>query len=753
MKNIELKSHVRGESLFVEDLPTPSETLHGVVFGSPVACGFIQELDCSKALASPGVTAVLTAQDIPGENQVGIILADEPLLAAQGVAYAGQPLALVLAGDIVSARAAAAKIEVRIDAFEPLLDPREAATEGELFHPPRTFRLGDTTKTWEDCAHIFSGSTQTGGQEHLCLETQSALALPGEHGGIRIWSATQSPTVVQSACAKVLGLPMNRVEVDVGRIGGGFGGKESQATPWAVMAALGAFTTQRPVKLVLDRMEDMRLTGKRHPYVSDFKIGLAEDLKILAYEVVFFQNGGAVADLSPAVLERTLFHATNSYYIPNVTAKAHGCRTNLPPNTAFRGFGAPQGMFVIEAAMAYAAEQLGVAAAEIQKLNLLTEGDQFPYGQKAAHCTVRPSWKEVETRFQPRLMLSKIDAFNRAHSHTKRGLAFMPICFGISFTKIHMNQAAALVHVYQDGSVGISTAATEMGQGVNTKLVQVAAVVLGIDPRRVKIETTNTTRVANTSPTAASSAADLNGKAVAKACKKVRRRLLRFAAQKLGHLDSEDVEDIEIREEAVWHKGLQSKLVWEDLVLDAYLARISLSAQAHYATPGLDFDPQTEKGSPFAYHVYGTAVITATLDCLRGTYAIDAVRVVHDFGRSLNPIIDRGQMEGGIVQGIGWLTMEEVDHDEQGRLIANTLSTYKVPDLFSAPVTIETVFMEGEGSPLAIFKSKAIGEPPFLYGIGAYFAIRNAMRAFRPESDLPLIAPLTPERVLLGLYG
>jgi xanthine dehydrogenase large subunit len=349
-------------------------------------------------------------------------------------------------------------------------------------------------------------------------------------------------------------------------------------------------------------------------------------------------------------------------------------------------------------------------------------------------------------------MHAKIEAFNRAHSHTKKGLAHMPICFGISFTKIHMNQAAALVHLYQDGSVGVSTGATEMGQGVNTKMVQVAAGVLGIRPERVKIESTNTTRVANTSPTAASSGADLNGKAVAKACGILRKRLLRFAAQRLGHLNSPEVEDIEIRGEKIWHKGLASELTWEELIMEAYLARISLSAQAHYATPGLDFDPETEKGSPFAYHVYGTAVTTATVDCLRGTYRIDAVRVAHDFGRSLNPVIDQGQLEGGLVQGIGWLTMEEVAHDEAGRLTSNALSTYKIPDLYSAPETIETLFLESEGSPLAIFKSKAIGEPPFLYGIGAYFAIRNAMRAFRPDIDLPFIAPLTPERVLMALY-
>ncbi len=541
---------------------------------------------------------------------------------------------------------------------------------------------------------------------------------------------------------------MHKVEVDVLRIGGGFGGKEDQATIWAAMAGLAAFKLKKPVKLILPRQEDMRVTGKRHPYSSDFKIGLMKDGKIIGYEVTFFQNAGASADLSPAILERTLFHCTNSYYIPNVKATAISCKTNLPPNTAFRGFGGPQGMFVIESAIFKAAEVIGIDPTEIQKRNLLNENDEFPYGQKAENCNSKRTWSKAESLYSIDKIRLDVENFNNINDIYKKGIAVMPICFGISFTNTSMNQASALVHIYNDGSVSLSTAAIEMGQGVNEKLRQIAAEIFSIDIRKIKTESTNTTRIANTSPTAASSAADLNGKATEQACNNILLRLKQTAAEilKKNNLDA-----IEIKNEMVYNDSIITDLSWTELIKTANLKRVNLSSHSFYATPNIHFDRTKEKGKPFAYHVYGTAIVEATVDCLRGIYKFNSVKVVHDFGKSFNQLIDRGQAEGAIVQGLGWMTIEEIMHNELGQILTDTLSTYKVPDIHFTP-DIEIDFLEDAENPFGIFKSKAIGEPPFMYGIGGYFAIMNAMKAFNPKLKCIFNSPLTPEKVLMNLY-
>ncbi|RMD49459.1 MAG: xanthine dehydrogenase, partial [Ignavibacteria bacterium] len=588
-----------------------------------------------------------------------------------------------------------------------------------------------------------------GGQEHLYLETQAALAIPAEDGGIKIYSSTQGPTAVQRATAKVLGLPMNKVEVDVLRLGGGFGGKEDQATPFAAMAALAAVKLNGPVKLVLSRHDDLFITGKRHPYSADYKIGLNNEGKIIAYEAMFYQNAGACADLSTAVLERTLFHATNSYFIPNVKTTGISCKTNLPPNTAFRGFGGPQGKFVIESAIYKAANEMGIPANEIQKKNLLKENDFFYYGQKAERVNSIKCWEKAEELYSFQQKLEEVEAFNKKNKIMKKGISLMPICFGISFTSSFLNQASALVHIYTDGSIGISTAAVEMGQGVNEKMRNIASRTFSVNIDKIKIESTNTTRVANTSPTAASSAADMNGNALLIACNQIKERLVNFIRDKF-ELTSTD--NIEVKEEKVLVNGAEIKdYSWNKLIWDAYFSRISLSQQAYYATPKIYFDRDKNQGKPFAYHVYGTAITTVTVDCLRGTYTIDSVEVVHDFGKSLNPIIDKGQAEGAIVQGIGWLTIEELSQNEKGQLLSNSLSTYKIPDIYSAPNEIKVEFLEDSENPFGPFNSKAIGEPPFMYGIGAYFAILNAMKEFSPIEPL-FSAPLTHEKVLMNLY-
>ena len=748
MKNIDSKSHVRGESVYLDDIPLIHGSIFACVYDSPVAHGKLLNIDTSQAENSEGVVKVITASDLIGENQIGGIIPDEPLLAGGEVHFQGMPIAIVLATGEDLAREAARKITAEIEPLETITDPRVAAAKGELIVPPKKFKLGDADKAFSTCEHVFAGRAEINGQEHLYIETQGAYAVPTENGGIKIYSSTQGPTAVQRAVCRVTGLPMHQIEVDVQRLGGGFGGKEDQANAWAAICAVGTQLTRRPVKYALHRMEDMRMTGKRHPYSADYKIGLDKDLKIIAYEAVFYQNAGAACDLSPAVLERTLFHCTNSYFVPNVTATAYSCRTNLPPNTAFRGFGGPQGMFVIESAIAHAAEKLGVSASEIQAKNLLETGDEFPYGQKA-ESEAATSWRQADARYDFARLQREADEFNAASRYFKKGVAMMPVCFGISFTKTPMNQARSLVHVYTDGSVAVSTGAVEMGQGVNTKIAQVAAKIFGLPMEKVRLHTTNTLRIANTSPTAASAAADLNGRATQMACETIRDRLFEVAKDLV---EAETVRDLSLENGFVHRRGERTSLGWQTLVMDAHLKRVSLSEHSHYATPGINFDWTTAKGHPFAYHVYGTAVVGVTVDCLRGRYEIDFVKCCHDFGSSMNTAVDYGQIEGGIVQGIGWMTMEEVVYDAAGKLRSNALSTYKVPDIYSIPKEITILPLETERENLAIFNSKAVGEPPLMYGIGAYFAIRNAIKTFTdctPHFD----APFTPEKVLTNLYS
>ncbi len=748
MKNIDSKGHVRGESIYLDDIPVITGTLYGVVFDSPKAHGKIKNIDYSKAQNLPGVERIITYKDVPSENQIGGIFPDEPLFAEDEVHFCGQPIALILAESESIARKARKLIEIEIEELPVIVDPREAREKDQLIFPPRTFNLGDTSATWNDCEYIFEGVADSNGQEHLYIETQGAYAVPMENGHIRLSSSTQGPTAVQKTAAKVLGIPMHKIEVDVVRLGGGFGGKEDQATPWGVMAALGAQIAKNPVKVALHRMDDMRMTGKRHPYKSDYKIGLSKELKIIAYEATFHQNAGAAADLSPAIMERTLFHATNSYFVPNVNVTAYSCKTNLPPNTAFRGFGGPQGMYVIEAAIAHAANELNISPHKIQEKNLFKNGDEFSFGQVVDQAQAESSWSAVKDKFALEALEKEVKTFNQENKHFKKGLSLMPICFGISFTNTPMNHARALVHIYQDGSVGISTGAVEMGQGVNTKMVQVAADIFKINTDKIKLETTNTTRVANTSPTAASATADLNGKALENDCNPLLKRLKETASKHLDTVTSA----INIREGIVYDNDEKTDLNWEKLIEMAFLERVCLTENGHYATPLIHFDKTIEKGHPFAYHVYGTAISIVTVDCIRGTYEFDAIKIVHDFGKSMNTAIDNGQVEGALVQGIGWMTMEELLYNDDGKLLSNALSTYKIPDIYSAPKSIEIEALTTEGHELAIKKSKAVGEPPLMYGIGAYFAIQNAVKAFNPNYKLKFDAPFTPEKVLMGLY-
>ncbi len=750
MKNKDSYGHVRGESLFVDDISLIQGTLHGLVFDAPVAHAGIKNIDYSKAENLEGVVRIFTYRDIPGTNQIGGIISDEPLFAEKEIHFMGQPIAFIVAESLAIAKKARALIAIELDELPVITSAKEAYDKGLFTNAPRTFVKDDVEKGFKQADYVFEGEVFTNGQEHLYLETQSAYAYLTENGNVKITASTQGPTLVQKIVAQVLGLSMHKVELEVIRLGGGFGGKEDQATAWATMVALGAYLLKTPVKLVLERHDDIKMTGKRHPYHTFYKIGINKDLKIIAFEADYLQNAGAAADLSPAIAERTLFHGTNSYYIENVKMTVYSCKTNLAPNTAFRGFGGPQGMFVIEAAIVKAAQELNVPAYQIQEANLIREHDEFSYGQIAENVWMTKLWNTAKTTFNFDKKVAEVTDFNVQNTQYKKGIALMPITFGISFTNTPMNHARALVHIYQDGSVGVSTGAVEMGQSVNTKMLQVAAITLGINPEKVKIETTNTTRVANTSPTAASTGADLNGKAVLQACTNLVKRLQKVAVDQL-QLSKDDA--IELKNDLVYVNGKKSDLSWESLVMEAFLQRVSLSENAHYATPEIHFDKSKEKGHPFAYHVYGTALTVATVDCLRGTYKFDSVEIMHDFGKSINPGIDVGQVEGALVQGLGWVTIEEISHDAKGRLLSNSLSSYKVPDIYAVPEKITVLPYENEGNELAILKSKAVGEPPFMYAIGGYFALQNAIKAFNPDYDKKVDAPMTPEKVLMALYN
>ncbi len=750
MRPIDAAAHTRGESRYVDDVNPPAGMLHGAIFGSPVAHGEIRRLVLERGRNAEGVVAILTAADIPGENQIGPTIQDEPLLAEGTVHFQGQPIALVLAETAEQARAAVRQLQVEVDPLPAITDPLEAYAAGEVIDRPRTLTLGDVDGAWGNCHLVVEGSCDIGGQEHVYLETQRSRAVPREGGCLQLFSSTQSPYASQKMTARVLGIAHHRIEVDVRRLGGGFGGKEDQATPWAVLAALGAWKTGSAVEIVLRREEDMRMTGKRHPYRSRFKIGVDPEGRILAFEAWHYQNSGAAADLSTSVLARTLFHSTNSYHIPNVRVFGVCCRTHLPPNTAFRGFGGPQGMFVIESAVARVAEILELPREEIQRRNLLQDGDEFPYGQKVLEGRAGRTWDEAAETYDLAAIRRRVEEFNRGESLEKKGFSVMPICFGISFTATFMNQAGCLLHVYSDGSVGVTTGGVEMGQGFNTNIAIVISRSLGIRPERIKVEATNTTRVANMSPSAASSTTLLNGNAALLAAQKILDGMRELVGEELG---VEDLDSITLADEQVLVDGEATDWTWERLVQAAYLHRVPLSAHAHFRTPNIWYDEELEKGRPFAYHVFGTAITEVTLDCLRGIYRIDSVKILHDLGRTLHEKVDLGQVEGGLAQGIGWMTVEDLRFDDSGRIRSHALATYKVPDVDCMPDDLEVRFLENAGNPLGPFHSKAVGEPPLMYGIGTYFAIRDALRASGAELGSELDSPMTPERVLLALHA
>jgi len=742
MKNIDMQMHVRGKSVFVDDIITPESCLYCALITSPIAKGILKKADYTEVLKYPGVVKVITANDIPGKNQIGHMAPDQPMFAEKNLEYIGQPIALVVAKTRKIAERARKLVKLEYDELEPVLDPKIAFSQGLVHSPRRIMTVGNTTEAFKNCAVICEGTITSGPQEHFYFETQRALAIPIEDNKIKVCASSQAPGAFHHHIAEILGIPMNKVEFDIRRLGGGFGGKESTAV-WVVAPALAAKLLNRPVKLILDRNEDIATSGKRHGYVYDYKIGLDAEGNILSYEIDLYQHAGACADISLAVLGRSFLHTCGAYRIPNFKATAVSCKTNIPPNNAFRGFGVPQGTFAIEFALTQAAEKLGVDPIKLKKQNLLKDGDKLPYGVTLEKVNLLRCWDTLDKQVNLSDRRKKVEDFNKKNKYFKRGIAVTPVCFGISFAQTALNQAGALVNIYIDGSIVVSTGAVEMGQGVNAKIAAIAANTLGVNTARVHIETTNTLRVPNASPTSASTGADLNGMATQKACLQLLERLRKFAAKKMN---CQDINDIQIKDDFVYLKNVKTDYRWETLVFDAYWDRIDLSAHDFYATPDLHFNRDTETGKPFAYYAFGASLIEVEIDCIKSTFDIISINIIHDVGKSISPEIDRGQIEGAVIQGIGWATIEQIKYAKNGRMLT-AVNSYKIPDIKFIPKNFNVTLLENSENPFAVCNSKAVGEPPFIHGIGAYFALIDALRAIRKDKPLPSL-PITPEKIM-----
>jgi len=741
--------HVTGQARYVDDLPVPAGTLH-LAFGlSTIARGRIAAMDLSAVCAAPGVVAVLTAADLPHPADVSPAAHDEPLLSDGMVHYLGQALFLVVAESHLLARKAARLGKVSYEEEAPILDIDTALAAGSRFEAgPVIWRKADAEAALAGAARVIEGEIAFGGQEHFYLEGQAALALPAEDG-VTVHSSTQHPTEIQHKVAAALGLPMAAVQVVIRRMGGGFGGKESQGNALAVACAVAARLTGRPCKMRYDRDDDMVITGKRHDGRIGYRVALDAEGRIAAVDFRQLIRCGWSQDLSLAVADRAMLHADNAYDIPAMRIESHRLKTNTQSATAFRGFGGPQGVLGIERVMDHAAHATGRDPLELRRAQFYPEMGRAapgvtPYGMAVEDCIIGALVDRLAETADYAGRRRAVADWNAAHGTLKRGLALTPVKFGISFTLTHLNQAGALVHVYEDGSIHLNHGGTEMGQGLHRKVMQVAAAAFGVGVDRVRITATDTGKVPNTSATAASSGADLNGMAVKAACDTIRDRIA-------GHLAAEyqTVPANVFFDEGRVFVG-DDVIPFEEAVGRAYRARVSLSSTGFYATPKLAWDRVRGEGRPFFYFAYGAAMTEVVVDTLTGENRILAVHILHDCGQSLNPALDIGQIEGGYVQGAGWLTTEELVWDERGRLRTHAPSTYKIPACSDRPRVFEVALWDGENREDTIYRSKAVGEPPFMLGISAFLALSDACAACGPQYPA-LDAPATPERVLAAI--
>ncbi len=739
--------HVTGEAVYVDDLPEPLGTLEVYIGWADHVHGEIRMLDLEPVRSRPGIVCVLSAEDIPGINDISPVHRnDEPVFATTHIRYWGQPLFAVAAEHVATARAAAKRARIDVRELPPVLDPREAWRRGELVTEGLVLERGRVEEALAEAPCRVAGEMRIGGQEHFYLEGQVALAVPGEEGEMHLFVSTQHPSEVQQMVARVLGVPAGRISVEVRRMGGGFGGKETQANLFACIAALVAHRTGRPAKVRLDRDDDMILTGKRHDMVVDYEVGFDGEGRIQAVRMDFFARCGWSADLSGPVTDRTLFHADNAYFLPHVRLRAHPCRTHTVSNTAFRGFGGPQGMVAAERVIEEVALATGLDPLEVRRRNFYGDGGRnvTPYHMEVEDNIISELVEQLATRGKYHERRAAIRRFNAGQAWCRRGIALTPVKFGISFTATWYNQAGALLHIYRDGSVQLNHGGTEMGQGLFIKVAQVVAEELALPLERITLATTHTGKVPNTSATAASSGSDLNGMAARNAARTLKERLLRFLADR-WQVEPDRLEWLPGR-----ICGPGREISFEELVEEAYLARIQLSATGFYWTPKIHWDRARGRGRPFYYFAYGAAISEVVVDLLTGEYRVERVDILHDVGRSLNPAVDRGQIEGGFVQGMGWLTTEELWWDEQGRLRTHAPSTYKIPACGDRPQDFRIELLEGVANrEETVHRSKAVGEPPLMLAISVLAALSDAIASIADYRVCPrLDPPATPERVL-----
>jgi xanthine dehydrogenase large subunit len=740
--------HVAGSAAYIDDLPELAGTLHAALGLSPAAHGRLKGVDVEKIRALPGVVAVLTAADIPGVNDCGPIVHDDPILADGEVHYLGQPVFAVIATDRDLARraAASAKQVISVEPLPALLTPLAAHEAKRYVLPPMHLRRGDAKTAIAGAPRTLKGRLSVGGQEQFYLEGQISYAVPTENDGLRIHCSTQHPSEMQHAVAHALGLHAHHVHVECRRMGGGFGGKESQSALFACVAAVAARKLRRPVKLRVDRDDDFLVTGRRHGFEYEYEVGYDDQGRVLGAEIDMVSNAGFSADLSGPVMTRALCHFDNAYWLPDVAIHGYSARTNTQSNTAFRGFGGPQGAIAAEVILDSIARALGKDALEVRRANFYGVGERnvTPYGQTVEDNVIHALVDQLAARGGYDARRAQIAAFNASSPVLKRGLALTPVKFGISFNVAHFNQAGALVHIYSDGSILVNHGGTEMGQGLNTKVAQVVAHELGVSFDAVRVTATDTTKVANTSATAASTGTDLNGKAAQDAARRIRERLAAFAAQKFGG----EAKDVRFANDVVQVNG--STVAFAQFARLAYEARVQLWSDGFYATPGLHWDREKLQGRPFYYFAYGAALSEVVVDTLTGEWKLLRADVLHDVGRSLNPAVDIGQIEGAFIQGMGWLTMEElVWHPVSGLLMTHAPSTYKIPTANDCPPVFNVQLFENANVEDSIHRSKAVGEPPLLLPFSVFLAIRDAVSALGGHRvDPPLRAPATCEAIL-----
>ncbi|GGU42083.1 xanthine dehydrogenase molybdopterin binding subunit [Nocardioides albus] len=742
--------HVTGEALYTDDLVGRiAGTLHAWPVQAPHTHALITALRTEPAYAVPGVVRVLTADDVPGVNDAGV-KHDEPLFPTE-VMFHGHAVCWVLGETLEAARLGAAAVEVDYDPLASLVTVQEAIAAESFQGTPRNLARGDATAALANAAHVFEGEFEFAGQEHFYLETHVSLALVDEGGQVLVHSSTQHPSETQEIVAHVLGVPSHEVTVQCLRMGGAFGGKEMQPHGYAAIAALGATLTGRPVRLRLNRTQDMTMSGKRHGFHSTWRAGFDDEGHLLALEATLTADGGWSLDLSEPVLARALCHIDNAYWVPDIRVDGRVARTNKTSQTAFRGFGGPQGMLVMEDLLGRCAPLLGIDPLELRRRNFYQQDQTTPYGQPVRQADrLAACWDQVAESGEVARRRAEITEFNSRHPHTKRGLAMTPVKFGISFNLTAFNQAGALVHVYKDGSVLINHGGTEMGQGLHTKMLQVAATALGLPLSRVRLAPTRTDKVPNTSATAASSGADLNGAAIKNACEQIRERLAQVAGGRLG------ISPNDVRFDDGIVRGLSpasGEIGWNELVNVAYHQRVQLWAAGFYRTEGLHWDPNVMQGEPFKYFANGVAASEVEVDGFTGAYTLRRVDIVHDVGDSLSPLIDIGQIEGGFVQGAGWLTLEDLrwdtsDGPNRGRLATQAASTYKLPSFSEMPDDFRVKLLEKAHEEGAVYGSKAVGEPPLMLAFSVREALREAAAAFGPAgTSVDLGCPATPEAV------